>query len=162
MLLVSLWLEHRTEITLPAPMGPLGVGRTIYDWTDDATLDALAPVPGTKRELLFWMWYPAAVGTSGSTEDYLPAASRLAVERQSLILNRLVMRDLSKVHGHSLRKAEVSHQQQSYPVAILRAGGSLEVWNYSTLAEDWQVMVTLSWDLTHLTALESSFSPTPG
>jgi predicted dienelactone hydrolase len=30
----------------------------------------------------------------------------------------------------------VSPQQRSYPVVIMRAGASLEVWNYSTLAED--------------------------
>src|SRR5438552_13374513 len=58
-LLGSLWLERRTEITLPTPTGPFAVGRAIYDWTDDTKLDTLAPVPGTKRELLVWMWYPS-------------------------------------------------------------------------------------------------------
>lgn len=135
-LLASLWLEHRTELTLPAPTGPFAVGRAIYDWSDDTTVDPLAPVPGTKRELLVWIWYPAARGTSAAMEDYLPEASRLAVEHHSFLLNRLMTRNLSKVHGHSLRDAEVSPQQQSYPVTILRAGGSLEVWNYTTLAED--------------------------
>ena len=135
-LLVALWLEHRTEITLPAPTGPFAVGRAIYDWTDDATVDTLAPVPGAKRELLAWIWFPARRGASVADEDYLPKASRLALEGQSFPLNRLMTRDLSKVHGHSLRSAELSPQQQSYPVTILRAGGSLEVWNYTTLAED--------------------------
>jgi predicted dienelactone hydrolase len=135
-LLVALWLEHRTEITLPAPTGPFAVGRAIYDWTDDATMDPLAPTPGTKHELLVWIWFPAERGASVAAEDYLPKASRLAVERHSLLLNRLMTRELSKVHGHTLRNAEVSPQQQSYPVTILRAGGSLEVWNYTTLAED--------------------------
>jgi hypothetical protein len=51
-LLVSLCLEHRTEITLPTPTGSFGVGRAVYDWTDDSALDMLAPVPGTKPELL--------------------------------------------------------------------------------------------------------------
>src|SRR5256885_14740540 len=59
-LLGSLWLERRTEITLPTPTGPFAVGRAIYDWTDDTKLDTLAPVPGTKRELLVWIWYPSA------------------------------------------------------------------------------------------------------
>lgn len=135
-LLAFLWVEHRTEVTLPAPTGPFAVGRVIYDWTDNATVDPLAPVPGTKRELLVWIWYPAAAGAPGPMEDYLPAASRQAVERQSFVLNRLVTRDLSKVHAHSFRNVEMSPQELSYPVAILRAGGSLEVWNYTTLAED--------------------------
>jgi predicted dienelactone hydrolase len=45
-------------------------------------------------------------------------------------------RDLSKVYAHSLRNAEVLPQQRSYPVVIMRAGASLEVANYATLAED--------------------------
>jgi predicted dienelactone hydrolase len=48
----------------------------------------------------------------------------------------LLTRDPSKVHGHSVRNADVSPQQRSYPVVVMRAGASLEVWNYSTLAED--------------------------
>jgi len=50
------------------------VGRALYDWVDDTTVDALAPAPGTKRELLVWIWYPAAVGQSGAVvDDYMPA-----------------------------------------------------------------------------------------
>src|ERR1700682_3976517 len=89
-LLGSLWLEHRTEVTLPTPTGPFAVGRAIYDWTDDdwtdddgtddTALDTLAPVPGTKRELLVWIWYPSSAGQSVAMDDYLPAPSRTAVE----------------------------------------------------------------------------------
>ena len=136
-LLGSLWLEHRTEVTLPAPTGPLAVGRAIYDWTDDTNLDKLAPVPGTKRELLVWIWYPAAVGQSDAIDDYLPAPMRTAVEADlGTLLGKFLTRDLSKVHPHSVRSSSVSPQQQSYPVVIMRAGASLEIWNYSTLAED--------------------------
>jgi hypothetical protein len=47
-LLVSLWLEHRTEITLPTPTGAFAVGLAIYDWSNDVTLEALAPGPGNQ------------------------------------------------------------------------------------------------------------------
>ena len=80
-LLFSLWVEHRSAITLPAPTGAFAVGRATYDWTDDAKVDALAPVAGTKRELLVWMWYPAAAGQSAATDEYLPAPLREEVER---------------------------------------------------------------------------------
>src|SRR5713101_5954749 len=83
-LLASLWLERRTEITLPAPTGSFAVGRAVYDWTDDANLDTLAPVPGTKRELLVWIWYPAVAGPSGAVvDDYVPAAVRAPAGRAS-------------------------------------------------------------------------------
>src|SRR5882762_6470428 len=69
----SLWLEQRRELTLPTPTGSFAVGRAIYDWTDDAALDTLAPVPGTKRELLVWIWYPSEAGHSAIIDDYVPA-----------------------------------------------------------------------------------------
>jgi len=74
-LLGSLWLEQRTEITLPPPTGPFAVGRAIYDWTDDAKQDTLAPVPGTKRELLVWIWYPSAAGQAVGMDDYVPCSN---------------------------------------------------------------------------------------
>ncbi len=143
-LLGWLWLERRTEITLPTPTGSFAVGRAIYDWTDDAKLDTLAPVPGTKRELLGWIWYPAAAGQSVAMDDYVPAQVRAPAGRVGgalifrllALIFRLLTRDLSKVHGHSARDPDVSSQQPSYPVVIMRAGASAGVVGYSTLAED--------------------------
>ncbi len=143
-LLAGLWLERRTEITLPTPTGSFAVGRAIYDWTDDAKLDALAPVPGTKRELLVWIWYPSAAGQSVAMDDYVPAQMRAPTGPAGgplifRLLSRvfgLLTRDASKVHGHSIRDPDVSPRQRSYPVVIMRAGASAEVRNYSTLAED--------------------------
>lgn len=134
----SLWLEHRVGLTLPTPTGSFAVGRAIYDWTDGAALDELAPVPGTKRELLVWMWYPAAAGNStGKLEDYLPAPMPAEVEHaRGALMSRFLTRDLSQVHAHSIPNSDVSLQERSYPVVIMRAGASAEVWNYSTLAED--------------------------
>jgi predicted dienelactone hydrolase len=135
-LLASLWLEHRTEVTLPAPTGPFAVGRAAYAWADAAS-DTLAPVPGTKRGLVVRIWYPAAGGQPAPTGEYLPARLRAAVERDRGSLNtKFLTRDLSRVHTHSIPDADVSRRQPSYPVAIMRTGASAEVWNYSTLAED--------------------------
>ena len=135
--LASLWVEHRIGVTLPTPAGSFAVGRAICDWTDDANLDRLAPVPGTKRELLVWIWYPSAAGQSAMADDYVPAPLRAEVERDlGGLLGGFLTRDLSKVHAHSIRSPDVSPKQRSYPVVIMRAGASAEVWNYSTLAED--------------------------
>ena len=144
-ILLSLWLEHTIPVTLPPPTGPFAVGRAVFDWTDDTTVDTLAPVAGAKRELLVWIWFPAApplpsgapTGPAAPAEDYIPAPLRTAVERQSgVLLTHLLTRDRSKVRTHSLRDAAVSPQQSPYPVLIMRAGASAEVWNYSSLAED--------------------------
>ena len=134
-LLGSLWLERRSELTLPTPTGPFAVGRAVYDWKDDAHVDALAPVPGTRRELLVWIWYPSAAGPSAAIDDYVPAWMRAAVELPPGLLGFLT-RDLSKVHGHSARDADLSPRPRSFPVVIMRAGASALVVSYSTLAED--------------------------
>jgi predicted dienelactone hydrolase len=127
-LVAWLWIEHRSQVTLPAPTGPFAVGRTIYDWVDE----------GSKRELLVWIWYPADAGQPGAVvDDYVPAQLRPPAGRHTgSAIFRLLTRDASKVHGHSLRNAEVSSKQGSYPVAIMRAGASAPVANYSTLNED--------------------------
>jgi len=137
-LLASLRLEHSTEVTLPTPTGPFSVSRAIYDWTDDANLDKLAPLPGTKRELLVWIWYPSAAGKSDAmTDNYVPAPLPAEIARDlGPLLGGLLTRDLAKVRPRSIRNADLSPQQRSYPVVIMRAGASSEVWNYSTLAED--------------------------
>jgi hypothetical protein len=132
----ALWLEHRTEVTLPEPTGPFAVGRSLYDWADDKTLDTLAPVPGTKRELLVWIWYPSAAGQRDAIDEYVPRMRAAAGVPGNSSIFRLLTRDLSKVHSHSHRDSAVSPRQRSYPVVIMRGGASAEVMNYSTLAED--------------------------
>jgi predicted dienelactone hydrolase len=136
-LFVLLWAEHNIGVTLPAPTGPFEVGRAIFDWTDDKTADVLAPVPRAKRELLVWIWYPADRGKTSVVDDYMPGPMRSAVESgNGILIGNFLTRDLSKVRGHNLRDTDVSPQQASYPVVMMRAGASLEVMNYSTLAED--------------------------
>jgi len=116
---VSLWIERESDLTLPAPTGPFAVGRTIRVWA------------GQGRELLVWIWYPAENGQP--VDDYWPSQLR---PPPLPWMFRLLTRDLSKVHGHSARDADISRQQPLYPVLIMRAGGSAPVLNYSTLAED--------------------------
>jgi dienelactone hydrolase len=136
-LLAFAWVEHRTTVTLPTPTGPFAVGRAIEDWTDDTALDTLGPARGTKRELLVWIWYPAVSAKPAVVDDYLPVRLRLAPkDAGSGNIWTLLTRDVSHVRGHSARDVDVSPEQRSYPVVIMRAGASSGVLNYSTLAED--------------------------
>ncbi|MBV9037086.1 MAG: dienelactone hydrolase family protein [Acidobacteriaceae bacterium] len=126
-LLTVLWVEHNTPLDLPVPTGLFVVGRLVTASMDE-----------DRREIVIWIWYPAAVGRSVPTrDDYLPPPLRAAVERdRGTLISQFLTRDLSKVYGHSYHEPDVSPQQQSYPVVMIRAGASAEVWNYSTLAED--------------------------
>jgi dienelactone hydrolase len=129
-----LLLDHNSETVLPAPTGPFPVGRTTYVWR----ADPLAPQPVTTRELLAWVWYPAAPGQPGQTcGEYLPAPWRKALEGQrGALLTHFLTRDLSRVRPHSLLDAEMSPQQHSYPVVLMRAGLAALTTDYTSLAED--------------------------
>lgn len=133
-----LWLGLKTErswsLELPLPTGSFAVGRSIQVWTDAAHPDTLAPRPGAKRELLVWVWYPATAGQAAPMDDYLPP--QLRPKGGATNIWTLLTHDQAKVRGHSIREPEVSRQEQSYPVVIMRAGASAPVLNYSTLAED--------------------------
>ena len=137
-LLGLLWLDHGRETTLPAPTGTFAVGRMTYLWSDPAHSDPLAPQPDTKRELLAWVWYPAAPRQPSQTmADYLPPPWRTAVERQrGALLTKFLTRDLSRVRTHSIDNAEVSPQQRAYPVVLMRAGLAGLVTGYTSLAEE--------------------------
>ena len=135
-----LWLEHGSDLTLPAPTGPFAVGRAIYDWTDDAQPGKPPANPRSKRELLVWFWYPSAPGESVTVSDYVPSELRpgVAPGAESFVSSivNLFTRDLSKVQSRSIPNPEMSPQQPSYPVVIMRSGASLGVLTYSTLADD--------------------------
>ena len=66
LLLLVMWREHKTSITLPPPTGHFAVGRTTFAWSNDAETDDLAPVPGSKRQVMAWVWYPAARSPHGT------------------------------------------------------------------------------------------------
>src|SRR6202030_4333331 len=69
--------------------------------------------------------------------NYLSAPLRTALERQSgVLLTQFVTRDLSRVRTHSVRDAEVSPQQHSYPLVLMRAGLAALTTDYTTLVED--------------------------
>jgi dienelactone hydrolase len=132
-LFAALWIERGLPAELPAPTGAFAVGRLIYDWRDDTTVDTLAPNPGTKREILAWIWYPAVAGASAATDDYIPPPMLAAAGPTGFPFS-FVYRDRSRVHAHSVRNADVpSHQ--SFPVVIL-TGPAGPGTTYTTLAED--------------------------
>jgi len=130
-------IEHSRPLTLPMPTGHFAVGRLIADWRDSTHADSLAPLVGTPRELLVWIWYPAAANLRARTEPYAPASltADKAVDHAPTIF-RLLTRDPAKVREYSVGSAPVASDERVYPVLVMRGGASAPVANYSTLAED--------------------------
>jgi predicted dienelactone hydrolase len=136
-LFALLWFEHNTRIELPKLTGHFAVGRTTFSWVNSALTDELAPSPNAKREVKVWMWYPSAAATSAPAAEYLPAPWRSALVKNSgALMSQFLTRDLSLVQSHSTSDPDVSSEQRSYPVVILRAGGGALTTDFTTLAED--------------------------
>ena len=120
-LVMGLWVEHCTALTLPKPTGRFAIGRNVAEWRD------------ANRELLIWMWYPTENDARGSNE-YLPAATRSVIENARPRVINFLTRDLANVHGNAVWNAHLL--PGSYPVLLMRGGASSPVWNYAALAED--------------------------
>lgn len=133
------WLAygHAAETMLPAPSGPFAVGRTIETWVDPTRDEPLSPVPGLKRTLIAWIWYPAANAAPVRHADYLPALwVRALTDERGFIASNLITRDLARVHVHGRQDAAISPASARYPVVIMRAGLSALSAQYTVLAEE--------------------------
>jgi predicted dienelactone hydrolase len=126
LLLFTMWWEHRSPIALPTPTGSFAVGRTLFAWTH----------PTRREELAVWIWYPAARPNQPAA-DYLPAAWRTALrDRQGTFMRSFFKRDPLVVRTHSHSDAPLASEQRTYPVLLLRSGGSALTTDFTTLAED--------------------------
>jgi predicted dienelactone hydrolase len=128
-------IEHRFATPFPKLTGPYPVSRTMFHWVEEAHPDEFAPNPGTKRELVVWVWYPAA--GPGPRTEYLPERWRDALARSAgPLMTNVLTRDLARVQISSTEDATLPADQKRYPVLILRAGSSAPVTSYTALAED--------------------------
>jgi dienelactone hydrolase len=137
-LLASMWVDHTRSTMLPTPTGRFAVGRSTYVWSDTARSELMAPEPGAKREVFAWIWYPAtAQPPSQPVNHYLPDPWLSAVEQQrGKLNNKFLTRDLTRVRTHSYSDSQVSPQERSYPVILMRAGLAGLVTGNTSLAED--------------------------
>jgi predicted dienelactone hydrolase len=135
--LFAFWLELKFAVTLPAPTGDFAVGRTTFHWVDSSRTDSLSPKPYSKRELMVWMWYPAAKTNSDAIVDYLPAEWEEALNEQaSFVLKYFWGRDGKRIHAHSIGHAQLSNKQAKYPIILMKSGIGRMAIDYTTLAEE--------------------------
>lgn len=134
---IVLFWNHRTSVELPQPTGEFGVGRVTYEWHNSHLLTELPPNPQESRYIAAWIWYPTTKSYVGQSTDYLPAKWREAFAMSSgFVMSRLLSRDLSLVRTHSYVDAPLVTDRPSFPVVVLRSGGSALAIELTTLAED--------------------------
>jgi predicted dienelactone hydrolase len=115
---------------LPAPSGPMAVGRVEFDWKDDQRAELETKDESDHRRLMVYVFYPAQQKT-GTTATYLPDATEMSSDWSPEQIE--VAR---KVQGHSFDKAGCRRTARPFPVVIFAPGGGQKALSYTALLED--------------------------
>lgn len=108
---------------LPELPGPYAVGTEIIHAVDASREDLLASKPGTKRELVIQVWYPAEKSASGERMPLIPDGRRqLAAFADRMDLPEVTLDYLRYVSSRSSVEAPVSRKEARYPLLILNHG----------------------------------------
>ncbi len=149
--LLAYWLAHASvrPVVLPGPTGPYAVGRTFFDWTDEARQEVLAPKASrshavqeagprgwtdlANRELMVWVWYPADAPPDLKPAAYLPGKWGAELQRER---GGFLWQSFETIQTHSFPGAPVGAGQPSYPLLIFSTGHGRVPTDYTVLMED--------------------------
>ena len=100
---------------LPAPTGRHPVGRASFEWVDPGRVDVYSSNPQDRRELVVWVWYPAAPGPGAERAVYLPEPWAPA--------GQLLGLDTAGLRSHAVADAPLADERSSYPVLVQSQSG---------------------------------------
>ena len=100
---------------LPAPTGRHQVGRVSLDLVDPDRAEIYSSHPQDRRQLVVWVWYPAALGPGAVRAAYLPEPWGPA--------GQLLGLDAAGLRCHAVADAPVADEQSSYPVLVQSQSG---------------------------------------
>ena len=123
---------------LPAPTGRYSVGRASLQWSDESRPDAASP--DGHRQLVVWLWYPAA-NTQQRVAAWQPG------KWSELFWTRLLRRQpdsaavgtrypIQSILSHSYANAPPFPGRQEFPLLLFTPGGGELPLNYASLIED--------------------------
>src|SRR2546422_4025770 len=110
---------------LPAPTGPLAIGRVTVHWTDNARIELLA-TGSRNRELMLDIWYPAE-NRAGPRAKYLDVATfeqALGVDGLRGLLGRRVadLLKTNRLQTHAVEGVPFARSVNRSPVLIFSHG----------------------------------------
>lgn len=100
---------------LPSPTGRYPVGRVSVDCVDHTRREIYSNNPADPRELVLWVWYPAAPDTSTERADYLPTPWMPIADYLGI--------SVAGSRTHAVAGARLAADESRYPVLILSPSG---------------------------------------
>jgi hypothetical protein len=136
--MLSSLLLLAVSAALPAPTGPLAVGRVTVEWVDRSRIEPLSPDHGY-RVLMVDIWYPVDA-SSGASALYLDAAAFERAIGAAGLRRQLggaydAIRE-GRVLTHAVPGAPFSHAVGRAPVLVFSPGGGLVREVYAAQIED--------------------------
>jgi dienelactone hydrolase len=121
--------KERREVVLPKPSGPYAVGRSLFDWTDSSREDPYSSSIGKYRELMVWLWYPAASAPGAAAAEYIPAAWAAKLPWRPVTIP-------ARIRVHAVSDAPLAGKDQAYPVVVFSTGFGNLPSDYTSVMED--------------------------
>ncbi|HTB98390.1 MAG TPA: hypothetical protein VK716_15375 [Terracidiphilus sp.] len=126
---------------MPDPLGPYGIGRVGYDWTDSTRPDRFASNPAAHRELMVYFWYPTRGKADGVKGSYLPGAAEMdrvpEIQREmrgEFAGNWPLIVD-GEIFSHAVEHAAVTRKPSKLPMILLSHGSGGTGFEYTALIE---------------------------
>jgi predicted dienelactone hydrolase len=128
-------IARNAALVLPAPTGSYAVGRTEFNWVDSTRADPLADQGSAPRELVVWVWYPAA--QAGKTPSpYLPPAWVRVRNIDQGAGGKLIENDFNRFQTHSYAGVPLAAAPAAFPVLIMEPGMGPIATDYTVFAEN--------------------------
>lgn len=135
--------DHAGEPQLPTPGGQFAVGRVTYHWTDPSRPEPLSAKAGAHRELMVYVWYPAAKAAKVTPPaPYFPdfEAARAAISDADFKgMFRPAAEQIQKAGlplTHAVEAASMPGDNKKYPVLVFSHGWGLQSALYTAALED--------------------------
>jgi predicted dienelactone hydrolase len=115
------------EVQLPPPTGPYAVGRTAFHWIDSSRTEPFEPGLSTRREIMVYVWYPAARSSAVQDAPYFPHIDVLRRVIGDSLLNDEFGPALGavlsgRVRSYALQDATLSRARPDFPVLVFSHG----------------------------------------
>lgn len=127
---------------LPQPRGKYGIGRIAYHWVDSSRREQFSKVPGSRRELMVYIWYPADNRERPAQySEYLPGADSIANSKDGKEMldfwgDSWALLRLDKIATDTVDRPPMALGNERFPLITFSPGLGVPVTAYTALVQE--------------------------